>query len=399
MMNELMINKECFSEWFKLWLEGIPSELSFWDNYMEKRGDIYFYTFENTIDPKKKFVLENDIPKNLFGKNVNYIDVGAGPFSRCGTRTDKVKLKCTFVDPLAEASNEMKLKYNIDNGVTLKTGFVEFLDQYFSSNTFDLVHMSNSLDHTFNPILGIYQLLNICKIGGIVILRHSQNEAVNANYGGLHQWNLCIEKNHFFIWRHNDKVDVTSLFSDYADILLYPNMNEEGWIYNKIVFKKKKDVSVPKCEYYRYAFDMIYSKMLNIMLKKNDMKCIRASIFELLMDRINVLYHDSSKFEKIKRRIHNYDCIDIYGMSILGESLYRLLDKYQEKIGYIIDRKDINFNDKKTIRIDDYNPLGRRLLVTTAYGINSEGQMIEAIKNLSLKVDYISLYDLLELDR
>lgn len=62
------------------------------------------------------------------------------------------------IDPLAEVYKLLKEKNNLDNDVLLQTGFVEALDSQYPENSFDMVHMSNSLDHSFDVIMGIYQL-------------------------------------------------------------------------------------------------------------------------------------------------------------------------------------------------------------------------------------------------
>lgn len=394
-----MFDKQSFKDYFSSWLDGIQNELYFWDNYMRKHGGIYFYSYEDVINPQKKFALENDIPDNLLGRELNYIDVGSGPFSRCGFQTDKVRLKSTIVDPLAEAYKTMKTKYNINNEVNIQTGFVEFLDRYYPENTFDIVHMSNSLDHSFDPVWGIFQLLYICKIDGVVILRHSQNEAVNENYDGLHQWNLCVENDKFFIWRHNDRIDVTEMLGDYAEISLRPNEREDDWIYNKVILKKKNDIKLPYRDYYHCAFDMIYKKMLSIMMDESVKNCGCESNFEKLLDCINIFFHNPKKYKRIKNMIIGYDFVDIYGMGVLGESIYRLLEKYEEKIGDIIDCRQMVFRDKKTIRIEEYNPIGRRLLIVTAWSEKSENTMIDEIRKHSFKVEFITIYDLLNQKR
>lgn len=52
---------------------------------------------------------------------------------------------------------------------------------YLTDGSFDVVHMSNALDHCFDPIFGLMQLISVCKIGGKVILRHNENEALNEH--------------------------------------------------------------------------------------------------------------------------------------------------------------------------------------------------------------------------
>ena len=85
---------------------------------------------------------------------IQFIDVGSGPFSRCGIATEKVKLEGIAVDPLADIYTILKKKNGLENGIDLRIGFVELLDKQFEKNIFDLVHMSNALDHSFDPVFG-----------------------------------------------------------------------------------------------------------------------------------------------------------------------------------------------------------------------------------------------------
>lgn len=172
---------EEYKTYLSAWMSGLQSEINFWNYYFQNEGGIYFSGFDDAVSKNKVFTLEDDIPTQMYGEKYKFIDVGSGPLSRCGRITDKVQLDAVYVDPLAYAYKNIMDKCNVDNGNRLKSGFVELLSKQFEPNTFDMVHMSNSLDHSFSAVDGIYQLLNICKIGGKVILRHTENEAKMKN--------------------------------------------------------------------------------------------------------------------------------------------------------------------------------------------------------------------------
>jgi len=55
----------------------------------------------------------------------------------------------------------LKKENHLENGINLESGFVELLDRKYPENSFDIVHMSNALDHSFNPVIEIAQLLYI----------------------------------------------------------------------------------------------------------------------------------------------------------------------------------------------------------------------------------------------
>ncbi len=55
---------------------------------------------------------------------------------------------------------------------------------------FDLVHCSNALDHTQDPGLAYHKMMTAVKPGGYLIIQGFENEAINENWEGFHQWNI-----------------------------------------------------------------------------------------------------------------------------------------------------------------------------------------------------------------
>lgn len=327
------MNINDYRQHLEVWLSGLKDEIDFWDYYMRNEGGISFYGFEKTVSSNRKFELEDDIPVGAYGKEYKFIDVGSGPFSRCGMVTDKVTLDAVSVDPLAYAYSDLKKKYGLDNGVRLENGFVELLNMKYGANVFDMVHMSNSLDHCFSALDGIYQLLNICKIGGKVILRHGENEAANAKYTGLHQWNLSLhnKEKSFVIWRENERHDVCKMFADIADIELIPDVKEkEGhWTYNKVIFTKKKDVNLPvDNEHYKVMLDSFYRALINELMQKSTFYSETAndeSIAQKRVNRIRKAWHRKDMSKKILEN-EKLSSFIIYGMGFVGNNLDYLLD-------------------------------------------------------------------------
>lgn len=229
-----------FEENFQRWLDGVPSELTYWNNDMLNKGGIFCSGFPTATSKDRLFNLEEDLPAESYGKDYKVIEVGSGPYGSCGFITDKVNLNLVAVDPLASAYKILKAKYGIDNGLKLETGFVELLNHKYAENTFDMVYMRNALDHCFDPIFGLYQLLYICRIGGKVVLMHDENEAEHANYEGFHQWNLSCRDGVFKIWRPGIKYDVAAILGNMVEVSITPlGMNYDQPM-NKVVISKKR---------------------------------------------------------------------------------------------------------------------------------------------------------------
>lgn len=253
-----------------MWLNGIIDEINFWDTLFSTKGALCGASEESwkeIISYERKFSLEIDL-ENL---NTKFLDVGSGPYSSCGSLTNKTNLEFYAVDPLASIYKKIKEKHNIKTKVIPETAMVENLSAKFQENTFDIVHMSNSLDHSFDPMLGIWQMLWVTKIGGKVILRHHQNEAENENYIGFYQWNLSIEDGRFIIWRGNKRIDVEKEINQYAEIIAIEK--EAG---NKVVIRKIHPSSFHSNQNFSILLEKFLDKIcdfnFNIYLKKNKKK-------------------------------------------------------------------------------------------------------------------------------
>ena len=172
----------------------------------------------------------------------------------------------TLVDPLAFAYKELGKKYGLKFAAEPITGMVECLNLILPENTYDLVHMSNSLDHSFDPIAGIKQLLYVTKVGGKVVLRHHNNVAEQANYQGLHQWNLTTENNRFLVWNREERIDVNALLKNYASVE-YADVSRETtlgsvWEYQKIIIRKNKRFDIESI----YAGNIVTQLCEHIMM-------------------------------------------------------------------------------------------------------------------------------------
>ncbi len=252
------MNSVEYSAFVTRWLQGIKSELKYWDGYIATKGYGDIDDFNAYTAVKRPFVYDNIFSQ----KNTSFIDVGSGPFSTCGTCTTKTNLQFIAVDMMAPIYSAIKEKYNLQTEVTPQFTIVERLASQFGLEQFDIVHMSNSLDHTFDPMAGIWQLLGVCKVNGTVILEHHQNEAEAAAYDGLHQWNCTLQNGKFEIWNRETTIDVASELGDLVDITL-----ERHAPMDTVIFKKKKTFKLetnPK--------DFIFEKILIEELERRILK-------------------------------------------------------------------------------------------------------------------------------
>lgn len=158
-------------------ISAIAHELKFWK---------WFVTTPRFLDGwvrKKKTPELNEIVYNFLKQNNGKtLDVGSGVVSILnGTIND-----LTACDPLGELYEcifDYK-KYRIEPCLPLTAEELEF------ENEFDIVHISNALDHSQDPKKAFEKLLKATK--KYLIIQGFENEADYENWQGFHQWNMTL---------------------------------------------------------------------------------------------------------------------------------------------------------------------------------------------------------------
>ena len=115
-------------------------------------------------------------------------DIGSGPVCCIGNMLDGQPLSITASDvcqrQYTELLGEQKLIVPVE--------YQDMEHLTYKTNTFDVVHCANALDHTPRADLAIEELKRVCKSGGVVILRHMPMQ--RKRYAGHHFWNIYVEK-------------------------------------------------------------------------------------------------------------------------------------------------------------------------------------------------------------
>lgn len=159
----------------------------------------------------KKMLLQNELATLLINskdEKIKILDVGAGPISKVGKLYNGKPIELVPIDPLALKYNKILSKNNLKPPVFTKYGYGEKLSILFKKDSFDLVHARNCLDHTKNPMQIIYEMLKVVKKDHYIYLNHYQNEGINANYYGLHQWNFTFKDNSFIIKNKDESINI-----------------------------------------------------------------------------------------------------------------------------------------------------------------------------------------------
>lgn len=187
------------------WNEGLPSEETFWRRYLTTGGDLWPEDFKQRLQPRPLDHLELECVRRIPHDVIRILDVGAGPLTVLGSTHPTKTIEIVAVDPLAPRYDELLAEAAIDPPVRTQFCHGEKLLDTFSRESFDITHMRNALDHTYDPISVINNMLAVVRPGGFVILRHWVNEGERESYQGLHQWNLDAAGGRIVVWRPGEQ--------------------------------------------------------------------------------------------------------------------------------------------------------------------------------------------------
>lgn len=220
------------------WAEGVANEIRFWLRWANEKGGVYGEDFKVRMSGEKEF--ENRFA-SLFpvGQKIRVLDVGAGPISILGQKCERNPVTITATDPLADAYDWIFEATNLQRPIRTIFAPAEDLDSHFPANSFDLVHCRNALDHSFDPVRGIESMLNVCKPAGLVVLAHHTNEAENANYDGLHQYNFDGENGDFIVWNSKYRCNVSARLERSGTVHFEPSADNK---WHTVTIRKNQDI-------------------------------------------------------------------------------------------------------------------------------------------------------------
>jgi SAM-dependent methyltransferase len=206
--------------YLKRWMGGIGPEIGFWTHWTRTKGMKWPQDFQYRMQPDPPFSLEMHLEPDWWDRHwpTRMLDVGSGPYPRVGIASSRGRIDLHACDPLAPLYRGIYEKFDVKPYVVPEFAFAEALTDRYPPGSFDLVHMSNALDHSCMPVAGLMSMLAVAKPGGLVLLAHSENEAVRERYRAFHQWNITERDGRMIIWREGETIDVNELVRDYAEV-------------------------------------------------------------------------------------------------------------------------------------------------------------------------------------
>jgi SAM-dependent methyltransferase len=125
----------------------------------------------------------------------------------------------------------------------------EKLTESFPENSFDLVSARNSIDHTYDPLEAIKQMLRCVKENHILAMDHVENEGNNQHYRGLHQWDLTVERAEFLIRGKGRVINVSRELASLGEFKCSRRQGLATWI--TVEVRKKPAASHSKWNFLR----------------------------------------------------------------------------------------------------------------------------------------------------
>lgn len=199
-------------EQLRNWSQGFRYEIDFWREWFATRGlswpDDYAQRFDAAL-PLDHDLLE--LAASMGRPNVRILDVGSGPATNVGKTMPGVDVLLQACDPLAHQYSALWEEFQAYPPVRTEFAVAEELSSFFETSSFDIAHCRNALDHSFDPLRGILEMLKIVRVGGWVVLRHHPNEAEREAYAGFHQYNFEIRDGRFVIWNRGETLEPAKL--------------------------------------------------------------------------------------------------------------------------------------------------------------------------------------------
>ena len=161
-------------------LHGIYHELNFWKGFVKT---------ERFLNGWVKKVKTPELQQSVadFIKSVPYnqvADVGSGVVSILNGL-----IPVTAIDPLGELY-QLVFDYKAHK---LAHPLPFPAEEMPAVNHFDIVHCSNAIDHTQQPILAYESMMNAVKPKGYLILQGFENEGTHENWQGFHQHDIYVD--------------------------------------------------------------------------------------------------------------------------------------------------------------------------------------------------------------
>lgn len=171
----------------RLVMDGIAHELNFWKGFVQTPRFLEGWVGDHKT-PELKDQMYAWLRALPSPDSLKVLDVGSGAVSLLNGSFPKHNI--TTVDPLGSLYPFIfdYAAHGIAPPIACGGEDMEF------ENEFDIVHISNAIDHTQDPKVCFEKLVKAARPGGFVAIQGFENEAVSENWAGFHQWNFVMDQ-------------------------------------------------------------------------------------------------------------------------------------------------------------------------------------------------------------
>jgi len=238
------------------------AELAYWERELSLQGD-YPEAILNRVKPER---MDREFPFYLMPlidklRNVNHrppkvLDVGSGPLSMLAYGHHNHIIDLTCVDPLADEYARLLTHYGYTIEYPIIAGYAEHLSKIFGRDSFDLVWIHNSLDHTQDPATAMKEMVAVLRPSGYLVVQGWEREGTAQGFNGLHQHDLYITENGRLMVQSyiGDLLSKPRCISSGLPIRVVEfsisGTSDRPWF--KVVWKKVKSVYQPLYHLYRW---------------------------------------------------------------------------------------------------------------------------------------------------
>lgn len=222
------------------WQAGVQSEIDFWRSVF---GGVQFPDFKHEmmqrLDPSAPVAehIAQYLPAHIPTTEIKILDVAAGPVSCVGWQLNGQRPDITPIDALAVQYRAILGEFQLTPPVYTEQCDGENIPELFAPESFDLVHIRNALDHCYDAVSVMRNMLSVLKHGGVLIVCGHTDEAVFEEYVGLHQWNVRADDGQMIIWRPGERHEINKLFAD--QLTAVEAMQDDSVRWTSIVLRKK----------------------------------------------------------------------------------------------------------------------------------------------------------------
>ena len=188
------------------WAAGTDHELTFWSHWLSREGGEWSEDFRRRMDPDAPLAFDGRWVQMPSSGEFHVLDVGSGPVTGVGKKAPGLDVHVMAVDPLADDYNRILDRLGLVPPVRTSPGDAENLLEAVGDRRFDIVICSNALDHCYDPMRALAQMIAVTKPGGDILLYHVENEGQAENYEGFHSWNFTAEDGRFLIWTESERI-------------------------------------------------------------------------------------------------------------------------------------------------------------------------------------------------